>query len=50
MVSEANHYTVFLGFARQFQDREIVDKKWEALLSYEAEFMRNRGDSAKVHG
>jgi len=50
MVSEANHYTIFLGFARQYQDREIVDKKWEGLLSYEAEFMRNRGTSAKVHG
>ena len=28
MVSEANHYTVFLGFARQYQDRKIVDEKW----------------------
>jgi tRNA-(ms[2]io[6]A)-hydroxylase len=50
MVSEANHYTVFLGFARQYQDRKIVDEKWEALLAYEAEFMKNRGTSAKVHG
>jgi len=50
MVSEANHYTVFLGFARQYQDRKIVDKKWEDLLAYEAEFMKNRGTSAKVHG
>lgn len=50
MASEANHYTVFLGFARKYQDREIVDKKWEGLLAYEAEFMRNRGTSAKVHG
>jgi len=50
MVSEANHYTVFLGFARQYQDRKIVDEKWEGLLAYEAEFMKNRGTSAKVHG
>lgn len=50
MVSEANHYTVFLGFARQYQDRQIVDKKWEGLLAYEAEFMKSRGTSAKVHG
>jgi len=50
MVSEANHYTVFLGFARQYQDRKIVDKKWEGLLAYEAEFMRNRGKTARVHG
>lgn len=50
MVSEANHYTVFLGFARQYQDRAIVDKKWEGLLAYEAEFMRSRGTTARVHG
>jgi len=50
MVSEANHYTVFLGFARQYQNRKIVDEKWENLLAYEAEFMKNRGTSAKVHG
>ena len=50
MVSEANHYTVFLGFARQYQDRKIVDNKWEGLLKYEADFMRNRGTSARVHG
>jgi len=50
MVSEANHYTLFLSFARKYQDRSIVDKKWEDLLAYEAEFMKNRGTSAKVHG
>ena len=47
MVSEANHYTVFLGFARQYQDRQIVDKKWDGLLAYEAEFMRNRGTDSQ---
>jgi tRNA-(ms[2]io[6]A)-hydroxylase len=50
MVSEANHYTLFLGFARQYQDREIVDKKWNALLAFEAEMMKERGNTAKVHG
>ena len=50
MVSEANHYTTFLGFARQYQDRKIVDKKWEDLLAYEAEFMKKRGTTPKVHG
>lgn len=50
MVSEANHYTVFLGFARAYQDRAIVDKKWDGLLAYEAEFMKNRGKTARVHG
>lgn len=50
MISEANHYATFLGFARKYQDREIVDEKWEALLAYEAEMMKSRGNSAKIHG
>ena len=50
MVSEANHYTTFLGFARAYQDPEIVNGKWNALLNYEAEFMKNRGDLAFIHG
>ena len=50
MISEANHYTLFLNYARMYLDREIVDKKWHDLLAYEAEFMKSRGTKAKVHG
>ena len=50
MVSEANHYTLFLGFAREYLDRNIVDTKWKDLLAYEAVFMKTRGNKAKVHG
>jgi tRNA-(ms[2]io[6]A)-hydroxylase len=50
MISEANHYTTFLKFAREYQDREIVDKKWNALLAFEAEMMKERGKLAKIHG
>lgn len=50
MISEANHYTTFLGFARKYQDVAIVNEKWDALLKYEAEFMKNRGTSATIHG
>ncbi len=50
MVSEANHYTVFLGFARTYQDRTIVDTKWNQLLAFEGELMKKRGHTAKVHG
>jgi len=50
MISEANHYTVFLGFARAYEDREIVDQMWNSLLEFEADMMRNRGTEAKVHG
>ncbi len=50
MISEANHYTLFLGYARKYLDRSVVDKKWNDLLAYEAEFMKSRGTQAKVHG
>lgn len=50
MISEANHYVTFLNFARKYEDRKIVDEKWQALLAYEAEFMKIRGITAKVHG
>ena len=50
MISEANHYTTFLTFARKYQDRAIVDEKWKALLKYESELMRERGKLAKIHG
>jgi tRNA-(ms[2]io[6]A)-hydroxylase len=50
MVSEANHYTMFLGFARQYGDRKVVDEKWQQLLGYEAEIMKDLGTSEMVHG
>ncbi|AEH02487.1 tRNA-(ms[2]io[6]A)-hydroxylase [Lacinutrix sp. 5H-3-7-4] len=50
MVSEANHYTMFLGFARQYGDRKEVDKKWQALLDFEAEIMKDLSKSETIHG
>ncbi|OBQ52560.1 tRNA-(ms[2]io[6]A)-hydroxylase [Tamlana sp. s12] len=50
MVSEANHYTMFLGFARQYGDKKEVDAKWQKLLEYEAEIMRDLGTSETIHG
>ena len=50
MVSEANHYTMFLGFARQYGNRDEVDQKWQELLDYEAEIMKNLGDKEYIHG
>ena len=40
MISEANHYTTFLTLARSYQDRAIVDEKWNALLAFEATMMK----------
>ncbi|WP_046745814.1 tRNA-(ms[2]io[6]A)-hydroxylase [Kordia zhangzhouensis] len=50
MVSEANHYTMFLGFARQYGNREEVDKKWQSLLDFEAEIMKDLGKKETMHG
>ena len=50
MVSEANHYTLFLGFARKYGERKEVDKKWQDLLHYEAEIMKNLGNKEFIHG
>lgn len=50
MKSEANHYTMFLGFARQYGDRAEVDQKWQALLDYEAEIMKDLGTRETMHG
>lgn len=50
MVSEANHYTMFLNFARKYGDRKEVDQKWQDLLEYEAEIMKDLGKSKTIHG
>jgi len=50
MVSEANHYTMFLGFARQYGEKKEVDTKWQQLLEYESKIMSNLGKKETVHG
>lgn len=50
MISEANHYTMFLGFARQYGNRVEVDEKWQNLLTFEAEIMKDLGRKETVHG
>lgn len=51
MVSEANHYTMFLQFARQYgDDLKEVNKKWDDLLVYEANIMKDLGTRETVHG
>lgn len=50
MVSEANHYTMFLGFARKYQDVDVVNKKWQDLLDFEAEIMKDLGNQQSIHG
>lgn len=47
MVSEAGHYKLFLDFAYQYVDKEMVKKRWDYFLQVEAEIMKDielRGD------
>jgi tRNA-(ms[2]io[6]A)-hydroxylase len=50
MVSEANHYTMFLGFARQYGNRKEVDDKWQQLLEFEAQIMKDLSKKETIHG
>ncbi|MBC3847952.1 tRNA-(ms[2]io[6]A)-hydroxylase [Winogradskyella echinorum] len=50
MISEAGHYTMFLNFARQYGERKEVDEKWQQLLDYEAEIMKDLGNKETIHG
>jgi tRNA-(ms[2]io[6]A)-hydroxylase len=50
MASEANHYTMFLKFARQYGDRTEVDRLWKELLAYEASLVATFTNPQFVHG
>jgi len=50
MISEAGHYTMFLSFARKYGIREEVDKKWQSLLEYEAQIMKDLSVNQTMHG
>jgi tRNA 2-(methylsulfanyl)-N6-isopentenyladenosine37 hydroxylase len=51
MISEANHYTTFLGFARQYGDKyEDVNKRWQQWLDYEAQVILKYGNKETIHG
>lgn len=50
MISEANHYTMFLGFARKYGNRKEVDKKWQELLTFEAGVMQDLSKDVSIHG
>ena len=41
---------MFLSFARQYGDRKEVNNKWEQLLIYEAEIMKDLGKKESIHG
>jgi tRNA-(ms[2]io[6]A)-hydroxylase len=50
MISEAGHYTTFLGFARKYGEGIDVDKRWKEWLAYEASVISNYGKEETIHG
>jgi tRNA-(ms[2]io[6]A)-hydroxylase len=50
MISEANHYTTFLGYAKQYANGEDVDKRWQEWLNYEGEIIAQFGKKETIHG
>lgn len=50
MISEANHYTTFIGFARKYSDGLDVDKRWQEFLDFEGEIIGKYGNRETIHG
>ena len=50
MISEAGHYTSFLGFARKYSERIDVNKRWAEWLNFEGELISNYGTKETIHG
>lgn len=50
MISEATHYTTFIGFARKYAQDFDVDKRWQEFLKFEAEVIANYGKKETIHG
>ena len=51
MISEANHYTLFLKLARKYgASKEKVDQKWQSLLDFEADVIKQLGSKESIHG
>ncbi len=50
MISEAGHYTTFLGFARKYGDGIDIEKRWNEWIEFEASIITNYGRHETVHG
>ena len=50
MISEAGHYTTFLGFAKKYSEKVNVDKRWKEWLEFEGELISNYGKTETIHG
>lgn len=51
MISEATHYTLFIGFARKYGNHvEDVEARWKEWLNFEANLVKNYGKKETIHG
>ena len=50
MISEANHYTTFLNFARKYSIDVDVDKRWKEWLEFEGDLIQSFGHKEAIHG
>ncbi len=50
MISEAGHYTTFLGFAKQYQENINVDTRWKEWIEFESSIITKYGKQETVHG
>jgi tRNA-(ms[2]io[6]A)-hydroxylase len=50
MISEANHYTMYIGFARKYAEEVNVDERWQQWLDYEGEIIKGFGLKETIHG
>ncbi|MDO8999728.1 MAG: tRNA-(ms[2]io[6]A)-hydroxylase [Bacteroidota bacterium] len=51
MVSEANHYTMYLAFARKYGNGvEDVNARWQQWLEHEATILKSYGKQETIHG
>jgi len=50
MISEAGHYTMFIGFARKYGEDIDVDKRWKEWIAFEESIISNYGKSETIHG
>jgi len=51
MISEANHYTTFLRFARKYGNEfENVNSRWAEWIEFEAKMVKSYGKKETIHG
>ncbi len=50
MISEAGHYTTFIGLAKKYLNSTEVDKRWKEWLEFESKVIANYGKGESIHG